>query len=186
MKNNRIISALLCAALAVCLLASCGSSSSSSSSSETPENKSEASASGILPSDDENSAFTFTDPAAAFESALGWGPGTAGTSLKSLVAAADMLSWAETNKLADNSVAGAAETLLKKWYNKLSDTDKDNFAEAWPLIKQDAEKLLSNKKDVASLAEDAGLDVDELPGCTQENWDALSGILDKIVPSAAQ
>lgn len=184
MKNKRLISALLCAALAVCLLASCGSSSSSSS--EAPENKSEASTDGILPSDDENSAFTFTDPAKAFESSLGWGPGTAGTSLKAAVAAVDMLDWAEDNKLAANSGAGAAESLLKKWYNKLSDTEKDSLSEAWPLIKLDAEAILDDKDSVADLLDSAGIDADELPDYTQKNWDALSDILDDLIPAAQQ
>lgn len=184
MKYTRLISLALCAALFTCLLASCGGSDSSSSS-EAAE-QSEASASGILPSDDENSVLTFTDPDEAFESAVGWGAGTAGTSLKAMVAANDMMGWAEENKLAANSGAGAAENLLKKWYSSLSDVEKEGLSEAWPIIKSDAEAILDDKDGVADLAETAGLDIKKLPACSEKNWDALSDIMDKIVPAAVQ
>lgn len=189
MRTKQLAAGIIAAVLAVGLLAGCGSKAENSSSSEAasssseaaPETKSEASAGELLPDNsDENSIHKITDPASAFASSVGWGPGTAGTSLKAVIAAADMMSWAEENELAKYS--GAAETVLADWYGDLTDAQQANFAEAWPLIKADAASLLTNKSGMLGLISDAGLSADALPGCTLKNWNALKDILDDIVP----
>ena len=109
LRYARILSLLLCAALACSILAGCGgstassseapSSASSSASSaasgeDLPDSTTRADTSGLNPGDfDENSIFSITGTAAAFEPCLGWGPGVSGCSLKSVIAAASLLQW---------------------------------------------------------------------------------------------
>ena len=109
MIQKRFVSLLLCAALALCLLAGCdtaasgstgsasapANSSASASSESVPSTTNEANTSGLRPNFDENSLFSITGTSDAFEPCLGWGPGVSGCSLKSVLAAASLLQWAE-------------------------------------------------------------------------------------------
>ena len=117
-RYTRILSVLLCAALACSILAGCStaassseapSSASSSASSaasgeDLPDSTTRADTSGLNPGDfDENSIFSITGTSAAFEPCLGWGPGVSGCSLKSVIAAASLLQWAEDARLASRT-----------------------------------------------------------------------------------
>lgn len=110
LRYTRFFSLLLCAALACSLLAGCGgagsgsteapssasSAASAASGEELPGSTTRADTSGLNPGDfDENSIFSITGTSAAFEPCLGWGPGVSGCSLKSVIAAASLLQWAE-------------------------------------------------------------------------------------------
>ena len=108
MVMKRSLALALAGLLLVGLLAGCGrrSTSAASSVSQAPSSsesqpassvpaQTEASTPSATPDEDENSVLTISDPAAAFASCLGWGPGSAGSSLKSVQAAADLLAWAE-------------------------------------------------------------------------------------------
>ena len=206
MKHTRILSLLLCAALLCGLLAGCttpsadsqpasssasatsdsASASGDASSEELPGSTTQASTSGLNPGDfDENSVFSISGTSAAFQPCLGWGPGVAGCSLKSVIAAASLLNWAETARLSMRTPE-AIEDTLKDWYDSLSAADQDNFAEAWPLIKSDALALLSDKASMSGRIEDAGLDSSTLPGCTLKNWQSLQSVLDRCVPDAGE
>lgn len=206
MKHTRILSLLLCAALLCGLLAGCttpsadsqpasssasatsdsASASGDASSEELPGSTTQASTSGLNPGDfDENSVFSISGTSAAFQPCLGWGPGVAGCSLKSVIAAASLLNWAETARLSMRTPE-AIEDTLKDWYDSLSAADQDNFAEAWPLIKSDALALLSDKASMSGRIEDAGLDASTLPGCTLKNWQSLQSVLDSCVPDAGE
>ena len=112
MKSNlwsRIRAAGFCAAFSLALfLAGCTTAASSASTAPSSSSQalSEAPASQAVPSgeDDtgpapsvdgtENGFNGLTDPTEAFSRGLGWGPGTAGTSLKQAAAAASMMDWA--------------------------------------------------------------------------------------------
>ena len=196
MFSKRFASLLLSALLAVGLLAGCGSASSkqeeapasstasSAASEAVPDSQSEAAVSSLAPgSFDENSLFSLQETKTAFEPCLGWGPGTAGTSLKSVIAAASLLEWAESNHLAQ-CTATLVENAVGQWYDGLSEFEQECFAEAWPLIRADADTLLTDKSSMSGRIEDAGLDAGTLPGCTQKNWNALKDILDAMVPEA--
>lgn len=184
MSLKRFAALLLSVVLTMSLLAGCGGSSSGDASSETvPDSKVEASASGLLPSDDDNSILDLTDPAAAFECCLGWGAGTAGTSLKAAVGADAMLKWAEQNKFATQNQT-TVKKLLQKWFDSLTDVQQEGFSEAWPMIKADADTMLTDKESISGVIESAGLDIDTLPGCSQKNWDAFVKVMDSIVPDA--
>ena len=197
LKYTRALSLLLCGALLCSLLAACGGSSASSSapaasdsasasasagSEELPSSTTQANTGNMNPGNfDENSIFTVTGVADAFEPCLGWGPGVSGCSLKSVIAAASLLQWAESAKLSSRSPE-AIQDAYYNWYDSLSSGEQEGFAEAWPLIKSDALDLLSDKESMSGRIDDAGLDASKLPGCTLKNWQALQTVLDDVVP----
>lgn len=198
MKQNRILALLCCAALLCGLVSGCSgktetpassasapaSSSASTPSTTVPESTSRADTSELAPgSFDENSIFTITGTAEAFAPCLGWGPGVSGCSLKSVIAAASVLDWAETNRLSARN-ADAIQTTFEDWYSSLGEMDQESFAEAYPMIREAALELFSDKQSMTGRIEDAGLDPDKLPGCTLKNWQALQSVLDSCVPEA--
>ena len=196
-KYIRSLALLLCAALLGCLLAACGGAASSPASSAAPASDSaSASGSSELPSStteantgelnpgnfDENSVFSITGTTDAFAPCLGWGPGVSGCSLKSVIAAASLLQWAESAHLSSRTPE-AIQDAFYNWYDSLSSADQENFAEAWTMIEPDALSLLSDKESMTDRITDAGLDSDTLPGCTLKNWQALQNVLDSCVPA---
>ena len=198
MKQNRILALFLCAALLCSLLTACfGAASSSEASSSAPASDSASSAAdSTLPDStaqantgslnpgnfDENSVFSITGTTDAFAPCLGWGPGVSGCSLKSVIAAASLLQWAESAHLSSRTPE-AIQDAFYDWYDSLSAADQENFAEAWTMIEPDALSLLSDKESMTDRIEDAGLDPDTLPGCTLKNWQALQSVLDTCVPA---
>ena len=188
MKHTRFVSLALCAALLVGLLAGCGSTASTSSGSAAAStsaaseslSRTEASTSGLF-SDEENSIFSVDGTAEAFQPCLGWGPGVSGCTLKSVIAAASLLQWAEDSRLALRSEADVKE-VFHSWYDELSADEQEMFAEAWAMIREDAETLMTDKESIAGLIDDAGLDGKDLPGCTLPNWEMLKDVLDAEVP----
>ena len=200
-RYTRILSVLLCAALACSILAGCSTAASSSeapssaasssqsvpaSSEVLPDSTTRADTSGLNPGDfDENSIFSITGTSAAFEPCLGWGPGVSGCSLKSVIAAASLLQWAEDARLASRTPEAVQEAFYN-WYDTLDSDEQESFAEAWTMIEPDALSLLSDKESMTGRIEDAGLDPDTLPGCTLKNWQALQTVLDDCVPAAGE
>ena len=198
-KYIRFLALLLCAALLGCLLAACGGSAdsspassaapasdsaSASGSSELPSSTTEANTGELNPGNfDENSVFSITGTENAFAPCLGWGPGVSGCSLKSVIAAASLLQWAEGARMSSRSPE-AIQDAFYSWYDGLTDNEQEGFAEAWPLIKDAALDLLSDKDSMTARIADAGLDADTLPGCTLKNWQALQTVLDGIVPAS--
>lgn len=201
MKTNlwtRIRAAGCCAALALALfLAGCTAAASSSTPAPSSSSQalSEAPASQAIPSgeDDtttapgvdatENGFTGLTDPTEALSRGLGWGPGTAGTSLKQVAAAASMMDWADENSAASRS-ADSLNSCLSSWFAGLDAFDQENFAEAWPLIESSAQRILDDPDAQAAWLEDAG--VDEVPACSEEDWAAFAGAMNAVVPAPQQ
>lgn len=195
LKYIRPLALALCAVLLCSLFTACSGTSSSSEqpssaasassdSGELPDSTTQANTGSLHPGNfDENSIFSIQNTADAFEPCLGWGPGVSGCSLKSVIAAASLLQWAEEQNLSSYS-ADEIQDAFSGWYENLSAVDQENFAEAWTLIEPDALSLLSDKESMAGRIEDAGLDPDDLPGCTLKNWQALQNVLDDCVPEA--
>lgn len=200
LKYIRPLALLLCAAMLGCLLVACNGSAdsspassaapasdsaSASGSSELPSSTTEANTGELNPGNpgnfDENSVFSITGTENAFAPCLGWGPGVSGCSLKSVIAAASLLQWAEGARMSTRSPE-AIQDAFYSWYDGLTDNQQEGFAEAWPLIKDAALDLLSDKDSMTGRIADAGLDADTLPGCTLKNWQALQSVLDGIVP----
>lgn len=196
MTRNRILSLLVCAALLAGLLAGCTSTSGSSSasaggdaaSSESIPASTAQADTGKLTSnldEDENSIFSIQNTEAAFAPCLGWGPGVSGCSLKSVIAAASLLKWADGCNMSIQPVSDI-KNAYTQWFDSLSADDQQSFADAWPLIKADAETLLTDKDSMTGRIEDAGLDAKKLPGCSEENWKALADVIDVLVPASSE
>lgn len=198
MKKNRILAGLLCAALFCSLLTGCfGGESSSDASSGTaasantstadstvPDTTSRADTTELKPGTfEENTILTITGTDEAFAPCLGWGPGVSGCSLKSVIAADSLMKWAEENRLSART-GDAIQAAFEGWYSDLRTADQENFAESWPMIREAALELFSNKDGMTGRIEDAGLDPAALPGCSQENWQSLQSVLDECVPEA--
>ena len=196
MTQKRIFSLLVSAALLCGLLAGCSDtsddashasssasspSSSSASSESAPSSTVQADTSGLFNKDfDENSLFSVDGTAAAFAPSLGWGPGVSGCSLKSVQAAATLLVWADEANLSARTDA-AIEDAYTQWYDNLSDIEQEGFAEAWPMIKEDAAALLEDKDAMAGRLDDVGLEADKL---TFSEKTALEEVVDPLVPEA--
>ena len=198
MTQKRILSLLVSAALLCGLLAGCSDtsddashasssasspSSSSASSESAPSSTVQADTSGLFNKDfDENSLFSVDGTAAAFAPSLGWGPGVSGCSLKSVPAAATLLVWADEANLSARTDA-AIEDAYTQWYDNLSDLEQEGFAEAWPMIKEDAAALLEDKDAMAGRLDDVGLEADKLT-FSEKDWNALEEVVDPLVPEA--
>ena len=198
MTQKRILSLLVSAALLCGLLAGCSDtsddashasssasslSSSSASSESAPSSTVQADTSGLFNKDfDENSLFSVDGTAAAFAPSLGWGPGVSGCSLKSVQAAATLLVWADEANLSARTDT-AIEDAYTQWYDNLSDIEQEGFAEAWPMIKEDAAALLEDKDAMAGRLDDVGLEADKLT-FSEKDWNALEEVVDPIVPEA--
>ncbi len=197
MNRIRIISLALCAVLLTGLMAGCGggssttngsnaasnSASSAAASESIPSSTTEANTSGLRPNFDENSLFSIEGTTEAFAPCLGWGPGVSGCSLKSVIAASSLLQWAEDTNLSLKTT-DAIRDAYNEWYDSLSSLEQESFAEAWPMIREDANTMLSDINSIAGVIDDAGLDISDLPGCSEENWKALQDVLDDLVPEA--
>lgn len=198
MTQKRILSLLVSAALLCGLLAGCSDtsddashasssasspSSSSASSESAPSSTVQADTSGLFNKDfDENSLFSVDGTAAAFAPSLGWGPGVSGCSLKSVQAAATLLIWADEANLSARTDT-AIEDAYTQWYDNLSDIEQEGFAEAWPMIKEDAAALLEDKDAMAGRLDDVGLEADKLT-FSEKDWNALEEVVDPLVPEA--
>ncbi len=198
MTQKRILSLLVSAALLCGLLVGCSDtsddashasssasspSSSSASSESAPSSTVQADTSGLFNKDfDENSLFSADGTAAAFAPSLGWGPGVSGCSLKSVQAAATLLVWADEANLSARTDA-AIEDAYTQWYDNLSDIEQEGFAEAWPMIKEDAAALLEDKDAMAGRLDDVGLEADKLT-FSEKDWNALEEVVDPLVPEA--
>ena len=200
MIRNRILSLLVCAALLCGVLAGCSTTSNDASSAASPASSAAASSSESIPSsttqantgklnptldEDENSIFSINNTKEAFAPCLGWGPGVSGCSLKSVIAASSLLSWAENGNLAMRST-DAIQDAYTTWFNDLSADYQASFADAWPLIKEDANTLLTDKASMEGRISDAGLNAKKLPGCSKENWNALQKVVDALVPQSSE
>lgn len=204
LKYIRPLALALCAVLLCSLFTACSGTSSSSeqpssaasaasdsasasastSDSALPDSTTQANTGSLNPGNfDENSVFSITGTTDAFAPCLGWGPGVSGCSLKSVLAAASLLQWAEQTNLTSRTT-DAIEDAFSQWYDALDSMDQESFAEAWPLIKDDANALLTDKDSLSGRIEDAGLDPADLPGCSEKNWDALQDVIDRLTPEA--
>ena len=187
MIRKRILSLLVCAALLCGVLAGCSTSSGSTAASSSSASASESIPSSTVTADTgkvgpldagENSLFSFSDPDDAFAPCLG-------CSLKSVIAAASLLKWADGRNMSIQPVSDIKDAYTQ-WFDSLSADDQQSFADAWPLIKADAETLLTDKDSMTGRIEDAGLDAKELPGCSEENWKALADVIDVLVPASRE
>ena len=142
MIRKRILSLLVCAALLCGVLAGCSTSSGSTAASSSSASASESIPSSTVTADTgkvgpldagENSLFSLSDPDDAFAPCLGWGPGVSGCSLKSVIAAASLLKWADGCNMSIQPVSDIKDAYTQ-WFDSLSADDQQSFADALSLI----------------------------------------------------
>ena len=128
MIRKRILSLLVCAALLCGVLAGCSTSSGSTAASSSSASASESIPSSTVTADTgkvgpldagENSLFSLSDPDDAFAPCLGWGPGVSGCSLKSVIAAASLLKWADGCNMSIQPVSDIKDAYTQ-WFDSLS------------------------------------------------------------------
>ena len=136
MIRKRILSLLVCAALLCGVLAGCSTSSGSTAASSSSASASESIPSSTVTADTgkvgpldagENSLFSLSDPDDAFAPCLGWGPGVSGCSLKSVIAAASLLKWADGCNMSIQPVSDIKDAYTQ-WFDSLSADDQQSFA----------------------------------------------------------
>ena len=137
MKQTKTCTALLALVLAVCLaLGGCTTPAPSTPAEPTPAPWDE---SGLH---------------AALELCVSFGPGEAGVSLKTVIAACGMLDWAE-----DNPETPESRTITRSVEDWLGDKDlatRELFWENWPSIEQQAHAILDDPDGAAELLASAG------------------------------
>lgn len=107
--------------------------------------------------------------------------------LAEIIAAASLLKWVDGCNMSIQPVSDIdIKDAYTQWFGSLSADDQQSFADAWPLIKADAETLLTDKDSMTGRIEDAGLDAKELPGCSEENWKALADVIDVLVLASSE
>ena len=83
-------------------------------------------------------------------------PGTAGSSLKRAVAAANVLEFAAENHSALEDKAGFSEALQTAW-NEMTEAEKDRFPEQFASVAELADETLQDFSSLSGLFEDAGV-----------------------------
>lgn len=174
----RRMARVLCITAAFSLLAGCAAAS--------PSDSSKASISGALTQPDNSSVLVLDGSSVSAEendlqqdalhealnACLGWGPGSAGSSLHAVSAAAALLDWASANGLAGRTDSFAADAFTA-WYEGLDDFGQDTFSETWPLVCEEADALLEGADGTDELLESAGADPSQAGSWDAADWDAL-------------
>ena len=149
----------------------------------TPSSTAQADTSGLFNKDfDENSLFSVDGTAAAFEPSLGWVPACPAAPSRACRPQPPCSVWADEANLSARTET-AIEDAYTQWYDNLSDSEQEGFAEAWPMIKDDAAALLEDKDAMAGRLEDVGLDARKLT-FSEKDWNALEDVVDPLVPEA--
>lgn len=178
-----------------------GSQSESIVSSSSGESVSSDSMSSSVSSSSQNSvapetealtavAVSSDDSAASLESSFGdvldictsWGPGTAGSSLQSVLSAVTLITWANTNDVKDmdqDKLLGIVMDVI----DKSDDTEKDALAANWRTIYDTGDSILNDPTNLYGIMSDAGC-YDEGRAIVQnadsaKNWETLKLLIER-------
>ena len=113
----------------------------------------------------------------ALDGLLSWGPGTAGSSLKCVAAAVNLMNWAGANQ--PQNAPEELNALLADWKAGLDEQALANAQETWPEVSAQAEDLLTMPQLAKDLCEDAGVTLEE--GCGEEPLMALTDALNAVL-----
>ena len=135
-------------------------------------------------------AVSSDDSAAALESSFGdvldtctsWGPGTAGSSLQSVLSAVTLITWANTNDVKDmdqDKLLGIVMDVI----DKSDDTEKDALAANWRTIYDTGDSILNDPTNLYGIMSDAGC-YDEGIAIVQnadsaKNWETLKLLIER-------
>lgn len=113
----------------------------------------------------------------ALDGLLSWGPGTAGSSLKCVAAAVNLMNWAGANQ--PQNAPEELSALLADWKAGLDEQALANAQETWPEVSAQAEDLLTMPQLAKDLCEDAGVTLDGT--CGEETLMALADALNAVL-----
>lgn len=113
----------------------------------------------------------------ALDGLLSWGPGTAGSSLKCVAAAVNLMNWVGANQ--PQNAPEELNALLADWKAGLDEQALANAQETWPEVSAQAEDLLTMPQLAKDLCEDAGVTLEE--GCGEEPLMALADALNAVL-----
>lgn len=135
-------------------------------------------------------AVSSDDSAASLESSFGdvldictsWGPGTAGSSLQSVLSAVTLITWANTNDVKDmdqDKLLGIVMDVI----DKSDDTEKDALAANWRTIYDTGDSILNDPTNLYGIMSDAGC-YDEGIAIVQnadsaKNWETLKLLIER-------
>lgn len=91
---------------------------------------------------------------ALLDGILHYEPGTAGSSLKAVIVAVNILNWTETNQAGQDQISAT----VKDYLSKLGDEDKLKFKQNFDVIDDYAEAIADGESDVTALIADSGAD----------------------------
>lgn len=164
------------------LLAGCGASASSLS-----EPASSAPASSAVSSQPQKPTATPTPtetPAPSSDGLeeilsgmLGFGPGTAGSSLSGMARAADLLNWSAAHTQVDEE---QLTVWVTAWYGSCTQEERENLAESWPMVRDSAQALIQDPAVNAPILEDAGASLNPAQPDSQA-FEPLSKVLDTVI-----
>lgn len=175
LKIKTKAAALLAAAV---LLAGCSQGAASASSPASAEATPAPTATAETPAPAQLDGEALTQ---ALDGLLSWGPGTAGSSLKCVAAAVDLMNWAGANQ--PQNAPEELSALLADWKAGLDEQALANAQETWPEVSAQAEDLLTMPQLAKDLCEDAGVTLDGT--CGEETLMALADALNAVLGEGA-
>ena len=164
------------------LLAGCGASASSLSqtaSSQAPASSAPAPTATPAPTEtpDPTPAPASDGLEELLSGMLGFGPGTAGSSLSSMGRAADLLNWSAAHAEADEE---QLTTWVTAWYGSCTREERENLSESWPMVRDAAQALIQDPATNAPILEDAGASLDPAQPDGQA-FEPLARVLDQVI-----
>ena len=187
MKKHILISVFcICAALA---LTACGISQSNSESQTSSVSEEISSSQPVSSSEDISSETISSQPVSAelsqqakdelaevMNSFLGFGPGSAGSSVASFGGAGRLLNWCAANSDADSA---EVEKAVSEWYAAQADNSKENLTESWPMVKGAAYDLIKGDEYALGTLTDADVTLDPSPA-DSASFEKFAPVMDKI------
>ena len=108
---------------------------------------------------------------------LGFGPGTAGSSLSGMARAADLLNWSAAHTQVDEE---QLTVWVTAWYGSRTQEERENLAESWPMVRDSAQALIQDPAANAPVLEDAGASLNPAQPDSQA-FAPLSRVLDTVI-----
>lgn len=108
---------------------------------------------------------------------LGFGPGTAGSSLSGMARAADLLNWSAAHTQVDEE---QLTVWVTAWYGSRTQEERENLAESWPMVRDSAQALIQDPAANAPILEDAGASLNPAQPDSQA-FAPLSRVLDTVI-----
>lgn len=116
---------------------------------------------------------------ALLDGILHYEAGSAGSSLKAVIVAVNILNWTETNQAGEETISAT----VKDYLSKLSDEDKLTFKQNFEIVDSYAEAIADGDGDIVGMIEDSGADAEfEVYSETKYDVfaDAVEAEVDKI------